>query len=196
MPPADQNQQDAIELLKADHRDVEKLFEQFEQTQDENQKVAIAEHICLTLKVHTQIEEEIFYPALRDKIAEKDVDEALVEHQAAKDLIAEIEDVGEVDDMYEARVHVLGEQISHHVKEEEEELFPEAQKAGVDTAGLGPRMAERKAELLRDYESDLAGGGIRSERKSFTGGADLRPDEPDGGPVEGAGKHQDSDARE
>lgn len=142
-------QQDAIQLLKADHREVEKMFAQFEKTNGSATKSKLAEQICLALKVHTQIEEEIFYPAAREALTDEEmIDEAVVEHAAAKDLIAEIEamDVGE--DLFDAKVKVLSEQIEHHVEEEEKEMFPKLQKKDMDMRMLGMRMAERKKELM------------------------------------------------
>lgn len=142
-------QQDAIQLLKADHREVEKMFSEFEKTNGAATKSKLADQICLALKVHTQIEEEIFYPAAREALTDEEmIDEAVVEHAAAKDLIAEIEamDVGE--DLFDAKVKVLSEQIEHHVQEEEKEMFPKLQKKDMDMRMLGMRMAERKKELM------------------------------------------------
>ena len=146
---------DACTLLDADHKNVKKMFETYEglnasKAQDvRSRKLELARHICLELTVHTQIEEEIFYPALRGQIRDEDLlDEANVEHQSAKDLIAQIEQASEVDDMFDARVKVLGEYIDHHVKEEEGEMFPKVRKADVDLDGLGEQLAARKAELM------------------------------------------------
>lgn len=142
-------QQDAIQLLKADHREVEEMFSKFENTNGAATKSKLADQICLALKVHTQIEEEIFYPAAREAMSDEEmIDEAVVEHAAAKDLIAEIEamDVGE--DLFDAKVKVLSEQIEHHVEEEEKEMFPKLQKTDMDMRTLGLRMAERKKELM------------------------------------------------
>ena len=152
---ADQARQDAIELLTEDHRRVERLFDQFEQA-GEGDKEAIARTICTELKVHTSLEEEIFYPALRGKIDDDDLDEALVEHDGAKLLINEIEAGGEASDFFEAKVKVLKEQIEHHVEEEESEkdsLFSQARKTDVDLDALGEQMAARKAELMRLSET-------------------------------------------
>ncbi|MGH6608714.1 MAG: hemerythrin domain-containing protein [Burkholderiaceae bacterium] len=145
-------QVDAIELLTADHRKVEKLFKQYDKlVEDEagyNEKEALAALICAELTVHTQIEEEIFYPAARDVLDEEDlVDEAIVEHASAKDLIAQLADMSPDDDLYDAKVKVLSELIDHHVEEEEDEMFPKLKKAKLDTAALGPQMADRKQQL-------------------------------------------------
>src|SRR5882724_2099185 len=115
------DQQDAIALLKADHRQVEEWFEQFESTRSEGRKQSLAQKVCQALKVHTQIEEEIFYPAFLEATEDKATHhEAEVEHDGAKKLIAEIESSGPQDDYYDAKVKVLSEMIKHHVKEEEQ----------------------------------------------------------------------------
>ena len=143
---------DAIALLKADHREVEAMFAQFEKASGEARKGELADRICLALKVHTQIEEEIFYPAAREALKAKDedmMDEAIVEHAAAKDLVAEIEEMEPGQELFDAKVKVLSEQIEHHVGEEEKEIFPTLQKTDMDMDALGARMAARKAELTR-----------------------------------------------
>ena len=145
--------QDAIALLKADHREVEKLFGQFEKAKDEDRKQALADKICLELKVHTQIEEEIFYPAGREYLDDEEmIDEAVVEHAAAKDLIAEIEGMQPSDDLYDAKVTVLQEQIEHHVEEEEKELFPKLKKTDMDMKAVGAQLKSRKAELMAQMD--------------------------------------------
>ncbi len=143
---------DAIELLKADHRKVEKLFKDYDKlVEDEgtyNEKEALAATICAELTMHAQVEEEIFYPAARDILDEEDlVDEAVVEHASAKDLIAQLADMSPDDDLYDAKVKVLSELIEHHVEEEEDEMFPKLKKAKLDTAALGRQMEERKLQL-------------------------------------------------
>jgi hemerythrin superfamily protein len=141
-----------IDLLKADHKRVKKLFKDFEKLAkkgDEAGKVAIAEQICLELTVHAQVEEEILYPALYEALDEEDLmDEAMVEHATAKDLIAQIEAMVGSDDFYDATVKVLGEYVNHHVEEEEKEIFPKARKARMDLEGLGESVAFRKDELM------------------------------------------------
>lgn len=144
--------QDAIALLKADHREVEGWFEQFEKTESDSKKQKLADQICTALKVHTEIEEEIFYPACREAGVEDDMmDEADVEHDSAKKLIAEIEAGNAGDDHWDAKVHVLGEMIKHHVKEEEQRdgMFAKAKKADLDLDELGKQLAARKKELMR-----------------------------------------------
>jgi hemerythrin superfamily protein len=145
--------QDAIALLTADHREVHEMFEQFEQLGDRatTSKEKLKDKICKALIAHTTIEEEIFYPAVRAaKIEEGEdmVDEAIVEHAAAKDLIKQLQEMQPDDDLYDAKVKVLSEQIEHHVKEEEKEMFPKARKSGLDLRALGQEMALRKQELM------------------------------------------------
>jgi hypothetical protein len=148
---AGSNRQDALALLQRDHRDVQALFKRYTAAADENEKSALAERICLLLKAHTRIEEEIFYPAARRRIDDKElINEALIEHQTAKDLIEEIESAEAGDPMIEARMQVLSEQIAHHVQEEENELFPEMQAAEIDLMGLGARLFERRQEVMRE----------------------------------------------
>jgi hemerythrin-like domain-containing protein len=141
----------AITLLKQDHREVEDYFEEYEDLDNDDAKAELAEKICMALKVHMQIEEEIFYPQARQATGDDDLlDEALVEHAGAKHLIAEIEAMEVGDDLYDAKIRVLGEQIKHHVKEEEEELFPEVERSKMDLAGVGAKMAKRKSELMAE----------------------------------------------
>ncbi|MBB4836953.1 hypothetical protein HNP52_000004 [Sphingomonas kyeonggiensis] len=147
---------DAIALLKADHRTVEALFEQFEGASGDGKKQKIAMQICMELTVHAKIEEEIFYPACEGKIEEDLLKEAYVEHDGAKVLIAEIEAGAPSDDFYDAKVKVLSEQIEHHVGEEEqrmEGMFAQARKAGLDMDALGEQLLARKIELLATYKA-------------------------------------------
>jgi hemerythrin superfamily protein len=144
-------QQDAVALLKADHRQVEQWFEQFEATRSDDRKSKLAQQICQALTVHTEIEEEIFYPAFLAATEDKDMHhEAAVEHDGAKKLIAEIEASGPNDDYYDAKVKVLSEMIKHHVKEEEQRggMFAEARDSDMDLKALGEQLAARKAELM------------------------------------------------
>lgn len=147
--PARASSTDAITLLKRDHRQVEEWFEEYEELEKNADKSALARQICQALKVHMRIEEEIFYPAARKATGDNDLlDEATVEHAGAKHLIAEIEGMKAGEDMFDAKVRVLGEQIEHHVKEEEEELFPEIERSKMDTAAIGKQLADRKAALM------------------------------------------------
>ena len=142
---------DAIALLTTDHREVKDLFEQFDKLGDKAyaKKKNIAEEICTALTLHAMVEEEIFYPAVRAaaKEAADLMDEAEVEHASAKDLIAQIQEMDPEDELYDAKVKVLGEQIEHHVKEEEKEMFPKAKKAGLDLVALADEMLGRKEEI-------------------------------------------------
>jgi hypothetical protein len=142
---------DAIALLKADHRNVESLFEQFEKATSASKKQTLAQEICTELKIHTMIEEEIFYPVFRGKIEDDTLDEAYVEHDGAKVLINDIEAGNPEDDFYDAKVHVLSEEIKHHVHEEEmpsEGMFAQCRKTDVDLVALRDQMLVRKEELL------------------------------------------------
>jgi hypothetical protein len=146
----------AIQLLTQDHREVEELFEKFESASGDGKKEKLARQICTELKVHAMIEEEIFYPALRGKIDDDDIDEAYVEHDGAKVLINDIEAGSPDDHFYEAKVKVLKEEIEHHIKEEEKEsdnIFSQARKTDVDLDALGAAMAARKAELMQIAET-------------------------------------------
>lgn len=158
--------QDAIALLKADHREVEDLFEQFESARSGSRKEDLAQKICQALKVHTQIEAEIFYPAFLEATEEEDIHhEAEVEHDGAKKLIAEIEASGPEDEYFHARVTVLSEMIKHHVNEEEQRdgMFAKARQSRMDLAELGERLAARKAELMSGGASSRVRAGRRSE---------------------------------
>lgn len=146
---------DAIALLKADHREVEDWFEQFEKSRSDKKKADLAAKICTALKVHTQIEEEIFYPAFLEATDDTSLHhEAVVEHDGAKKLIAEIEAMTPEDEYYDAKVKVLSEMIKHHVKEEEQRdgMFAEARKADMDLDALGEELAARKKELMSEYK--------------------------------------------
>jgi hypothetical protein len=148
---------DAIKLLTRDHREVEALFEKFEKAFRDSRKESLARQICTELKIHATIEEELFYPALRGKIEDDDLDEAVVEHDGAKVLINDIEAGEPDDDYYEAKVKVLKEEIEHHVREEEKmhgSIFAQARKTDVDLEALGAQMAARKAQLKAQAESE------------------------------------------
>jgi hemerythrin-like domain-containing protein len=145
---------DAIALLKEDHRKVSAQFEAFDKlvgTKAQARKLKLARAICAELKVHTRIEEEIFYPAVIAALPKEQdlLDEAEVEHDGAQRLIAQIDAMQPGDDLFDARVTVLAEYIKHHVKEEHEEMFPKVRKTDLDLRSLGMRLASRKAELTR-----------------------------------------------
>ena len=149
---------DACSLLDTDHRNVKKMFKEYEElthsraADAQQKKRELANQICTELTVHAQIEEEIFYPALRKAISETDLlDEAEVEHGTAKELIAQIESATDVDDKFDAKVIVLGEYIDHHVKEERNEIFVKARAAkGLDLVAMREQLATRKEELMEE----------------------------------------------
>ncbi|MEJ7776282.1 MAG: hemerythrin domain-containing protein [Sphingomicrobium sp.] len=148
--------QDAIALLKEDHDKVEELFKQYENASGDGRKEKLAKQICTELTVHAMIEEEIFYPACEGKVEDELLKEAYVEHDAAKILIAQIEQGEPSDEFYDAKVKVLQEEIEHHVEEEEkrmEGLFSQARKAGIDMDKLGEQLSSRKSELMLQAES-------------------------------------------
>ncbi|CAH0348381.1 hemerythrin domain-containing protein [Aquabacterium sp. CECT 9606] len=152
---------DAVQLLTADHKEVKKLFKDYEKLvkadSSEEEKQALAEHICLLLTVHAKIEEEIFYPAAGEATKAEDLlKEAVVEHASAKDLIAQIQDMEPSEDLYDAKVTVLGEYIDHHATEEEEELFPKVKRSHLDLHQLGDALAARKEELMSELGAEVA----------------------------------------
>lgn len=149
-PPSGSKIPDAIALLKADHRQVEQWFSQFDKSSSKPKKQQLADSLCEALTIHTTIEEEIFYPAFLQATKDKDTHhEAVVEHAGAKTLISEIQDMSSEDDFFDAKVTVLSEMIKHHVKEEEQAggMFAEAKKSKMDLEQLGEQLAARKQEL-------------------------------------------------
>lgn len=156
--PSTRSAKDACDLLDADHRAVKKMFKEFEELTESRaksaaqQKLGLARTICQELTVHAQLEEEIFYPALREAIKDTDlIAEAEVEHQTAKDLIAQIQEMNEPDEMFEAKVKVLGEYIDHHVKEEKNEIFPKARATRkLDLVAMREQMETRKEEMMSE----------------------------------------------
>jgi hemerythrin superfamily protein len=146
--------QNAIALLRADHKKVSELFEQYEKVRSPEKKGTIVAQICTELGVHAQIEEEIFYPAVKQDLKDKElVPEALVEHGSLKSLIAQVEGVEPDGEMFDAKIKVMSEFVKHHVKEEQEEMFPKAQKTALDMDELGIRLAQRKEQLLTEKEA-------------------------------------------
>ena len=145
----------AIDLLKQDHREVEEWFDEYDELkEDDDRKAELAQKICFALKVHAQIEEEIFYPQAREATKDNDlIDEAVVEHATVKNLIAEIESMEVGEDLYDAKIRVLGEMVKQHIKEEEEELFPELRPAKIDLEAFGKELAERKEELMSEMQA-------------------------------------------
>ncbi|SEK23009.1 Hemerythrin HHE cation binding domain-containing protein [Roseateles sp. YR242] len=151
---------DAIALLTGDHQEVQTLFKAYQKLVDddgeEDLREQLAQEICSKLTVHATIEEELFYPAARESLGDEDgddlLDEAEVEHASAKDLIAQISEGSASDELYDAKVKVLGEYIAHHVKEEEKELFPKVKKSALDLDALGEELSARKSELMLELE--------------------------------------------
>jgi len=148
----------AVRLLKADHRQVETWFDEYEQLSDDSEKLALFEKIALALKVHTRVEEEIFYPEERGDVEEDLLDEALVEHDGAKKMIAEIEAMRPGEEFYDAKIKVLGEYVKHHIREEEQPggIFAQAKKGHEDLDAMGERLKARKDALMNQL------GGSRS----------------------------------
>lgn len=148
----------ALTLLREDHAEVSEMFEKFEKRKDKmtsKQKQELVEEICTALTVHAQIEEEIFYPAVRPEIDDEDLmDEAVVEHQSLKELIAKIEAEGPEGEYYDAHVTVLGEYVKHHVKEEQGEMFKKVRATDIDLKQLGARLRQRKMDLMGEAEEE------------------------------------------
>ena len=155
---ATRSTKDACDLLDADHKKVQKMFKEYEELTGSRarsaaqKKMDLAHQICLELTVHTQIEDEIFYPACREAIKDTDLlDEATVEHQSAKELIEQLQQAAEADEMFDAKVKVLGEYVNHHIKEEKNELFPKARSARkLDLVSMRDELEARKEELMAE----------------------------------------------
>ena len=166
---------DAIAVLTADHREAEEIFEQFHKTGSDSRKQELARKVCKALKVHTQIEEEIFYPSFLQATEEEDIHhEAEIEHQGATRLIEEIEASGPEDDYFDAKVKVLSEMIKHHVNEEEKRggMFSKARQSDMDLKELGKQLATRKAQLMGEDDAaqkSPARGGSRKSARSGDG---------------------------
>lgn len=151
----DKKTHDAITLLTADHDKVKKLFKDFDKLKKDSgtdkQKEKLVGEICSELTLHMQVEEEILYPEVRDPVDDDDMmDEAKVEHATVKELIGQLESMDADDELYDAKVLVLNEYVEHHVKEEQDEMFPRIKKAKVDTAEMGEQIMRRKKELQAD----------------------------------------------
>ncbi len=168
--PTKTQQQDAVELLKADHKKVKDLFDDFDEAEDSAEKQNIAEEAMKELRVHAAVEEEIFYPAVRKALGKEEEDqmnEAEEEHRVAKTIIEELSSEDAEDDHFEAKFTVLAENIRHHIKEEEGEMFKEAKKAkGLDLEALGEKMLARKEELLAD-DAELEAAEKKSRVKPY-----------------------------
>ncbi len=169
----DSDSNNAIDLLKRDHDEVDTMFKEFESGKDEmrgREKQELVASICNALTIHATIEEEIFYPAVRRALNEDGddlVDEAAVEHQTLKDIIARLEAAPTTDPLYDAGVKVLSEYVKHHVREEENELFPKVKSSDLDLDALGQKLAERKAELAQGGSAGRSrGNGSRRDARS------------------------------
>lgn len=148
-PPSGATGPDAVALLRADHRRVAALYDQYESTRSTAKKKALVATICQELAIHAQVEEEIFYPAVKAALKDKEmVPEAQVEHASLKELLAQVKDKEPDGEMFDAKIKVLSEYTKHHVKEEQTEMFPKAQKTKLDMKALGAQIAARKEELL------------------------------------------------
>ena len=151
--------QDAVSLLSDDHAEVRQMFEEYRQLVEnsagDDRRGELAGRICSALTVHAEIEEDLFYPALRERLADElALDQAEVEHAIARDLIEQIESMEPDDALFDARVLVLAEYVEHHAQEEESEIFPQAEQSGIDLDELGAELAERKHELMAELEDD------------------------------------------
>jgi hemerythrin superfamily protein len=156
-PKTSPKAQDATTLLRADHKLVSGLFAQYGKTQSTSKKKQLVEQICTALSVHAQVEEEIFYPAVKEALHDHElVPEATVEHASLKALISQVEGVEPDGEMFDAKIKVLGEYVKHHVKEEQTEMFSKAKATDLDLRALGSRIAARKEKLLADREKDDA----------------------------------------
>lgn len=141
--------QDATTLLRADHKLVNDLFAEYEKARSANKKKQLVAQICSELSVHAQVEEEIFYPEVKRALKDKElIPEATVEHATLKDLIAQVEGIEPDGEMFDAKIKVLAEYVTHHVKEEQNEMFPKAKETDLDMKALGDQLSERKAELM------------------------------------------------
>lgn len=154
MPAPQSDPHDILQLLTAEHREVKAMFQQYRQLAEAggkgDERMLLASQICVALTLHTQVEEEILYPAARAALAQHEdlVDEAYVEHASAKSLVAQVKTMTSDQPLFDAKVHVLGEYIDHHVREEEHELFPQLRRAALDLRAMGDRMVERKKQLM------------------------------------------------
>jgi hypothetical protein len=161
--------QDAIVLLTQDHDMVKELFEEFEMLEAdedaENDKLDLVHQICMELTIHTQLEEEIFYPAAIDAIGQLDImDEAVVEHAKAKEQIEQLMEMSPEDEYYDAEVTVLIDMVEHHIQEEEDKMFPRLRKSSMDLAALGEQISQRKQELQLDM--GMVGASMHKDRPS------------------------------
>lgn len=146
---------DAVTLLTKDHRKAKQAFEEFDKSKDklgDEEKLAMVKQVCADLMIHMEIEEKVFYPSVGERINDEDMmNEAKVEHTSAKELIAQLGELKPNDPMFDAKFKVLGEQIEHHVEEEEKEMFPQAKQKGADMLALGKRLQSAKAKARQAH---------------------------------------------
>jgi len=162
--------QEAIALLRADHKRVSALFEQYEKTRSAARKKALVADICMELGIHAQVEEEIFYPAVKAALKDKElVPEATVEHASVKELISQVEGKEPDGEMFDAKIKVLSEYVKHHVKEEQNEMFPKARNSRLDMQELGARIASRKEELKATWPRATEKPGLLSRLAGAVG---------------------------
>ena len=148
---------DATALLRADHKLVSTLFDEYEKARSASKKKELVAKICTELSVHAQVEEEIFYPAVKLALKDKElIPEATVEHATLKELIAQVEGIEPDGEMFDAKIKVMSEYVKHHVKEEQNEIFPKAKAANIDLVALGIQLTERKAALMAERGEALA----------------------------------------
>lgn len=167
--------QDVLQMLRDDHEKVKSLFQEFEEAEDSRTKQRICDETLLELKVHAQLEEEVFYPAVRGELDEEDLmDEAVEEHHVAKMLIDELEEMGSDDDTFDAKFTVLGEVIDHHVVEEEGEMFPKVEDMDLDFESLAQEMTQRKEELMEEIGSGKKAAKRKSAPKGKRSSAESR----------------------
>jgi hemerythrin-like domain-containing protein len=181
--PTRSKKSDAIAMLKEDHDKVKELFDQFEETSGSAAKAKIVDEAVMALKVHAAVEEEFFYPALRQQIEDEEgiMDEADEEHHVAKLLIAELENMTGDEGHWEAKFMVLAESVRHHIKEEEGKMFKEAKKTDIDFEALGGQMAQLKEKLMRDGVPEdaeakmIAKAGLRGDSPAKNAQKNFRP---------------------
>lgn len=151
-------QPDALRMLKDDHDKVKGLFEKFHGSRSDDKKTELAQTICQELTIHTQLEEEIFYPAVREAIDDEDImNESTVEHASAKELIEQIQKMSPSDELFDAKVVVLGEYVNHHIREEQNQMFPQVRKSDLDLNDLAEQMRTRKEQLMGEMGADEEG---------------------------------------
>ena len=158
---------EALEMLREDHQKVKDLFEEFEKAEEDDEKLRIVRTALTELQIHATLEEEIFYPAVRELMDDDDqMDEALEEHHVAKLIMAELADMEPGDEHFDAKFKVLAESVKHHIEEEESEILPKAEEMELDHEELGEEMSERKMELQGEGGGKRKGAARGSQGRS------------------------------